>query len=429
MSTNQCNSLEFWSEFAKHTWERKPTAINDSFCTPPLTPDQLFDTVVQCCSPEAAESHVRLLFHIDNDPVEGDTAREFYARPEDCSFQGYSERVRAQIGNRDYCFLITYLEELSFPLWSWTRNLLGHLYQFTGMNNLGVFYALFFGNYKKTPFGVHFDPESVFHIPIVGLKKIRTWPHEFVSQHPEINKTHSYEKFLEDSTLLEAGPGGMIYWPSGAWHTAESNGELTVSLALSMFCFDDPVVPLANALLKEVVANTRNAEAAMRGGKQIVSIPFDPNNLSKNAERIPEPLAQAGARLREMTSESMLTAAWLKLVTGYGFINVPEPLKAEPLKPEHVIQGSSEYPIVWARLNENTFAASVNGHVFPVPASEHVETLFSLINNGQPLSVGRLIKQGTQLVSAFGGNSEEFVGELMRLLNHLLSLRGVHIVN
>jgi len=66
------------------------------------------------------------------------------------------------------------------------------------------------------PAGVHWDAESVWHVPVIGRKAMRTWQPRHILANPQLMNMTNYATAepasLLDSVLVCAEPGGVLYW-------------------------------------------------------------------------------------------------------------------------------------------------------------------------------------------------------------------------
>lgn len=387
---------EFWPAFAREHWERRPLAVE----RPPFpllrSADDLFQTSVRACRSslyrpqglrdvlayylldrrEPPPRYIKVRFMVEDTglgryprwvlaPV---VRHDLLPREEDGSFSGYHDRVtrllnpawrrRLGLGRRRYALVINNLEAVDFELWSWTRDFLRGLYREVGMNNGGSYFALFMGDYFRTSFGAHWDPESVFSFPVIGRKAMRTWPSSYVEANPELRRSVSYARFLDASTVHSAGPGGFVYWPSDAWHIAESDGELSVSMVLGL-----QVYPAKGAV---VAGEPRDSK----------TVPFDPDDLQRAAENIPHGLV--------LPRRGSPGPYWVNLATAMGCLYPPEP-HSEELPRDGVVRCQS--PIVRVRLGFGRLLVGANGHSIETHDEPAIGRLLDELSSGEPMSV------------------------------------------
>jgi len=419
------DTREFWDAFAERHWEQSPLAYRGKPMARPIDPDKLFATIVRCCESELARParftrgtplkrrlkkrvsqtfrltplpfgpEITLRFYVDRAPPRRPFARARYLaghiarkdvlpRRSDGSFAGYHARIKRLLNpgwrralglpDRGYLLAVNFPELLDPELWAWEREFLRNLIARVGINNGGTYNAVFIGDYRRTPFGVHVDAESVFHIPVVGRKAMRAWPPEFVAAHPEIIRVTEYQAFVEDSTLLTAEPGRFIYWPSCDWHIAESAGDgLSVSVALSLIVAGrNPFIP-------------RLGSAKPPPDRSPKTVPLDPGDLQGSVASVP-----GGLDLR-MTQDSSPRIAWLKYATGLGFFNPPLPGPKRTLLPDDVFSGSPEWPVVYLEAG-NELLVAANGHVFACPNQPGLKRVIAELNRPGRVTVQSLLE-------------------------------------
>jgi len=400
--------ISFWDEFAREYWERKPLSVETFFSRPALSEDDLFQTLLKCCDLTHGKTEIDIRLYVEG---QARSVLKFYnllPKAADSSLEGYNRRIESELKGQEYVLIVNYLEVNNFALWAWTREFLKALYERVGMNKLGVYYAVFLGNYHKTPAGVHHDPESVFHLPVAGQKRMRVWPEEFIARNPRLKNSLQYEEFLDASTLLKSPPGGFIYWPSNAWHVSEGIGEFSASLALTLNCFKELVRPL-------MINMEQHYDESKYQGE--VTIPFHARANEQSSLEIPEALKQAAAFIQSMSSVDYLQRLWLKMITGSNFLHVPKPQEARAINQHDLIRGSSEHPVKWLQLAGERLAVSANGHLLDLPDHSTLRALIERVNTGGELQVGQLLE-----ACCTDGFS---INDGLSFLSQLQSIRGI----
>lgn len=364
----------FWERFSKETWERRPFRADNLFATPPIEPDILFTTVAACTKNYDPRMGLRLY-------VGGEQQQIWPGHPmlpveADQTFFGYHTRMTNLLKSKFYCLVLNFLELRDFDLWDWSRNFLYDLYARIGFNKLGVYNALFIGDYDRTPFGVHQDPESVFHLPVIGRKAMRIWPNEYKLKQPAIERAQNYQSFLNDSIKIEAGPGGIIYWPSDYWHISEKVNSFSVSLALSLNCHRNVMQLLSRKITAYV-----NASTALDNK---VVVPFDPADPQSSANNIPNEIRIAGEIFAAVTSEEALQKEWLRLVTASNFMFSPDPCPTTDINitEDTVVAGNKKFPIITAKVRNGKLCVSANGHLATFDNNESITKLIGQLNGG-----------------------------------------------
>ncbi|MEO5976054.1 MAG: hypothetical protein ABIS36_21380 [Chryseolinea sp.] len=398
---------DFWDKFVEQNWEKSAFSMERAFETPPIQPSALFKSVVTCVTDFPA--HVGVRFYVGTALQTLYIGHAMLPQTSDNSFEEYNRRLRGQLNAQDYCLIITNIESVDFELWNWSREFLYGLYEKIGFNKLGVYYGLFIGNYSKTPFGVHRDPESIFHIPVVGRKTLRTWDGGYEAMKPGIVRAHDYSEFVVDSVKVEAGPGGILYWPSPAWHIAERSDDFSVSLGLSLNCFPS----IAQGL-------TQRAEIDPSG---LVPPDFDPcvkfspDNLGNSAVELPPDFKAASVFMENLNWEVIFHKQWIKLVTGYNFMYPPQPELMKVMRRDATISGNAKYPIVAVNLAGDQLAVSANGHLIDLPSNDVFVKIIKKVNDGQSVKVTSLIHD----------LNFEMQQSVLRLLSWLESVRSIKV--
>ncbi|TSE07721.1 hypothetical protein FOF46_14935 [Aquimarina algiphila] len=337
------------------------------------------------------------------------TDHPLYPRIDDKDFLSYHQRVSEILEGKNYTLIINRLEAQNFSLWNFGRDFLYELYKNVGFNKIGTVTNLFIGN-CKTPFGIHqdFEKDSVFHIPVIGRKGMRFWPKNYIEDHPNLTKKEEYSNFIKDSILMEAEPGGFIYWPSELWHCSEKVDEFSVSLALALTCKKNILTSLL-ALIAKKSGNTT-------GVFPKDSLPF-PKNPHKNMLTIPEEISLAQNIIQNATSEVSILKEWSKLVTGFNFTFPPEPLEAliNPISEiSEVSLTNIKFPIICIHI-EVDIGIAANGHFYQINYSSEIHKIILQINSGKKISV-------TNLIQTYKNVQKNIIIDLLTWLNRVRAI-------
>jgi hypothetical protein len=383
----------FWDDFARDHWERKP-AMRRAEPTAIPSARAVFDAVVRCCDPrhgrrlsnlalaanklgEWVGFHYRpggimLRFLIDNRPVL--RLDRYLPRASDGSFEGYHDRISAELNRgrppgrpqRRYACIVNNLEILSPELYQWSRTFIEPLYRAGGMNNLGNYLAVFIGDYHRTAAGVHVDPESNFFFPLAGTKRMRTWP----STYPGIaalSGALEYDRALEGSTLLEARPGGWLYWPSDNWHVAEGDGSLSATLTVGL-------------------------GHRARGDAARALIPFDPDHIEEAVRRVPDSLDLGWRVGTGPLGAAARRTQWLARATALGFLQVPARRAIRPPSPLAHVRLAAPGALAWV-VEDGALLVGASGHVRRVADEPAARCMLAELTGGKRHRVGALVER------------------------------------
>ncbi|AVH69216.1 hypothetical protein [Nostoc sp. 'Lobaria pulmonaria (5183) cyanobiont'] len=441
-------SEQFWTQFTESIWEKETLAIPNSFINTPIAVNDLFSIITNDLN-VTNNFIVSKRFYIEGNKQQLEGA-DYYPKLEDKSFIGYDRRICSLCGNKEYVLIIDALL-VNYSLWDWTYKFLQNLYNSLGFLNYGHFWSIFYGNYSKTPFGVHDhnypgEPaQSAFYFPIEGNKSMRIWTPEFVKRNKQIRRSTQYEKFLEDSTLLKAEAGGMLYWPSDRWHIGDSKGG-DVSLVIAIDNSNNFVEPLAYILKEEIekiYGNSLKKHLLEKIGEVILKFSrrkgnkkafFDSNNLQKSADNIPDAIQSAAKVFKYFIDSSVVeiasTKLWLSMLTGYGFMPLISEqfleTKWDLITSTDYIEVSPNRQILWRKVGKNEIAIAVNGIPTVFPLYRNIEKIIETINSGDALSV-KIILENSDLANK-DEHRDYSVEGILGLLNTLLGNGGIKII-
>ncbi len=232
--TTELNA-KFWSNFAKNYWEKKPfTARKIKSSLSKIGEAEIFELLIlysdKCRKNKDATG---FKFYVNGEQVHASDVLQVLPIQKDLNFLGYHARMNKLFS--DYCLVCDELLQVSAGYKDHLLDFTNALYKHVGFPNQFAEIGLYLGNYKKTPFGVHIDSCGVFSFPIVGQKKFRLWTSDFVKKNPKLDRAFNYEKYKKNSELLIASEGDMTYWPSKAYHIAESNGQFSAAWSLGVW--------------------------------------------------------------------------------------------------------------------------------------------------------------------------------------------------
>ncbi len=320
----------FWSNFSRLYWEKKPVAFKSSrspqksdVAFPNVTAidsKEIFNLLVKYCDRcRKRDSVDGIKFYVNSVRLESFEAIEHLPVTTDLSLEGYNRRISAEFS--DYGLVCDELMQV-LPSSDVKREVLGRfvrgLYEFTGIPNRFSEMGLYLGNYKRTPFGVHIDPCSVFSIPVVGRKTFRLWDPAFVAKHPELKEAFSYEEFKKNSVVLSASPGDLAYWPSTYWHIAESDGSFTCTWSIGIWV-DRPLSEVTVEALTPLIEKSLGTKGTCTSLRSGSSGKASSKTLREN---LPAELKQAAvviSKLSKSQIEKVLEKWWRDHANRDGF--------------------------------------------------------------------------------------------------------------
>jgi len=384
----QSNQSTFWKSFAKTYWEKKPI-LAKNFTSPvaEIKQGQIFDMLVEysdhCRKIKSADG---FKFYIDGQIQYDDETLQVLPEKKDKTLQGYNKRMEEIF--EDYCLvcdeLLQVSQENSDKLQAFASNLFDHV----GFPNRFSEIGLYLGNYRQTPFGVHVDGCGVFSFPVVGKKTFRLWTPEFAKKNPSLDRAHEYSKFKKNSETMVANAGDMTYWPSSAWHIAESDGSFNATWSLGVWVDRTHQENLEVALkpLIKTKLSKNGSETMVRHHSQKMDQPTV----------LPLNYAQSVSALKNISENEWhdtLLKSWLELSSKNGFKNFPQ-IKSQPklsLKSEIKIKSAA---ILWSDLKAETKTVyAFQGHLIEDKPSANLIKLIKDLNAGKVCAVSKYIKE------------------------------------
>lgn len=449
VADNNCGlTPSFWKEFIASTWEKNDFVKKNNFVKPPISEEELFKCVVDMSARRCeagGQGDVRIY-------VKGIEVKENYAplfpKMSDGNFAGYGKRVSKELGGQPFSFVI---DAISMPesLKVWTHNFLKDIFGSLGAVSQGNFWSIFFGDYKKTPYGVHqhsnpLYSENAFYFPIVGEKEMTVWPASYADENPDLKDSFDYANHLHAATRLSAQAGGMMYWPSDRWHIGSSaGGDVSVVLAVKAFSdvyvdFLDFIVDqdmlsrykpsgfrkwLCPAIEKLMVSAhitlLRFSESARKN--QVRELPFNPADLQASAQVIPEGIKKLGQRLNIQlyfgkNIEKVLSVFWMFYLTNLGMESHNPPFPAIKLVAELQVGRSYDIVLLWRQVDSETILLVADRYAHEIPVEFlPVVKYFAGIEAGQEIVYGDLMN----LLPGLTVESEKYKEELAKLLRFL----------
>jgi hypothetical protein len=370
---------DFWVRFAETTWEKKSVTVKNIH-SPLLHLDQveIFRLLViysdRCRRLKRADG---MKFYIQGQrQFESEVIRHL-PKKSDRDLAGYHERMNSQY--EDYCLVCDELLRVSHDQQESLAEFTSLLFANVGLPNRFAEMGLYLGNYRKTPFGVHEDACGVFSFPLAGKKKFRIWKPSFVKRNPKLARAFSYAKYKRASQVLEAYPGDMTYWPSSAWHIAESDGSFSATWSLGIWVdkkHSDVVSEVTGAIFKNLLAAI--------GETRMTPLSSKVSNTGE-IKSLPDNYLQTLSALRSLSQkelESAFRESWIKHFSNNGFKNSPS-FELELRAMSVICLRNSKRPVHWMRDGSTTIYA-FNGTIVKSSSKALFRFLTSL-NQGRAL--------------------------------------------
>lgn len=381
------NQSPFWKSFAKTYWEKKPL-LAKKFDSPvaEIKEEHIFKMLVEysdhCRKIKSADG---FKFYIDGQIQYDDETLQVLPEKKDKTLQGYNQRMEEIFD--DYCLVCDELlqvnQENSAKLKSFTETLFTHV----GFPNRFSEIGLYLGNYRQTPFGVHVDGCGVFSFPVVGQKTFRLWTPEFARKNPTLDRTHEYSKFKKNSETMIASAGDMTYWPSSAWHIAESDGSFSATWSLGVWVdrtHQENVETALKPLLKTKLAKTGMEKMVHNHSQKENQATTLPANYLKSVLAL--------KNISESEWHDTLLKSWIALSSKNGLKNFPQIKTQSKLSLKSKIKLKSS-AILWSNLkSESKTVYAFHGHLIEGQPSVSIVKLIQALNTGKTCVISDFIK-------------------------------------
>lgn len=424
MKNEHVLSRSFWETFCELHLEKSPLVLKQPFASQFADSSDVFKGLVNASEQYREGTRIPpIRFYVEHAWQQAEIGR-LLVHEDDASVSGYAERITRELEGRQFGLIVNDYHAQDQVTWFRLRRFLLGLYELVGMPPNQCEVGVFFGNYDKTPFGLHKDPHSVFTFIVEGRKRILAWPDEVFRGRPKMHDTLEYEQFRDQATVLEGEPGDVLYWPSSHWHVAESTGGLSLTISFSIDFSRYAPVHIFQGIVRMLQDRLMSTN-----GQGVESLNLAARTQS--ADRITGLTETAVESLNSVVNDPqlqrLLQIAWLNHVTGFGFNGVPSPLPPRTLLDEDIIQGDPDFPLMWLPIEDNEVICSANGHSFSITAHPNVAELFAVLNQGNPHIVKRLLREfaGTARIDDVEYRLSR--KEIRALLEKLCSLRALMV--
>ncbi len=387
---SKSNQQNFWKNFAKNSWEKKPF-LAKKFDSPlcDIKAEHIFDMLVEygdhCRKIEKADG---FKLYIGGQIQNEDDVLQLLPEKNDTSLLGYNKRMEEMF--EDYCLVCDELLQVSQKHIKKLHAFSDPLFSQVGFPNRFAEIGLYLGNYRQTPFGVHVDGCGVFSFPVIGQKTFRLWKAEFAAKNPSLDRAHEYSKFKKNSKTMIATVGDMTYWPSSAWHIAESDGSFSATWSLGVWVDRTHLQNLTTALDPLLKAKLGVL------GEQTVS-------SRTSASELPSNYVESISILNNISESEWhdaLLKSWLELSSKHGFKNFPHKKSQAKITAKARIELNSCSELLWAPLKSSSqMFYAFQGHVVKAAKSASLLNLIKALNAGKTCLIEDYLKKPTDLKS------------------------------
>jgi 50S ribosomal protein L16 3-hydroxylase len=382
---------DFWSDFVRRFWGRRPTVIRQPFAHSIASPAEVYAAMVAATDRLRGDEH-DFAFTIDGVRAGAHVERWLPAR-KDRSLDALAKRITSDLRGGSFAFFIRAFQlELGWVFWNRLRRFLTGLYAQVGVPAHRAEVDLFAGSYERSRRGIHLDSADVFCFVIEGRKRIRVWPGSTFRDGAYWYGLNAERKRLSRSHCLDGEPGDILYWPSSYWHVGESRGGTVSSLSLGLYSQDSLAATTAR-LVEQEVARELGADNV------IGALPTSAEQMKAASPRALRTIQRVSANL-----PVTLLRRRLEQVTGYAFEHIPLPPARSQARTFKTVVVDPAFPIL-CRSVGGTAIVAANGRSITVPSSTALRGMIDALNGGVPVS----LSQGT-------GPSDRHRREVVRFL-------------
>jgi len=314
-------SADVLARLGRDCWEHRATLLDgdQARVLPSITDAELFAAVVACVDDFWRHRRQRVRLYQAGAEIDPRSAgRSCLPQRDDDGFWGYHRRVGRDFGLHDYALVIADWHQFDRTLWDRLVGFVAQLAEWVGISHSRMDTQVFLGAYRATPFGVHVDPVSALHFPVIGTKTMRFWDAAFVAAHPDLQRTLEYDRFVHASSMITARCGEAIYWPSEFWHVGESDGSFSVAWGLGYWIGDG----IRDAVLAGAM---RRLGDAPRPSRRV--LPGALSDAALTPVLVDELLDELRAVAASGAFRQLVAQSWLEHYSAFGFPRVPPPIE------------------------------------------------------------------------------------------------------
>jgi 50S ribosomal protein L16 3-hydroxylase len=402
-----------WDDFLARHWEREPVLFRAPFAQPFATERELFALLVGAAA-GWREATTGLRYYAESGLITSAVeANAFAPTAADATLDGWSERLRARLGGRDFGLVLNDAQACDVALFGRARRFLRGLVERVGLSSQNDA-TVFAGHYRTTPFGLHADPYGNF-LFMATRKRIHVWPRDLFERYPEARGRIDCRDLIPEARTFDGEAGDLLYVPSNRPHVAEADG-LSVHISLIVGTDGRKVLELVqrrcDELLRAAISPSPPALFRVVPGR---------------AELPPALAALAAALTDDGALHRSLREAWAAHVSATGFTRVPDRRAPIALGDDDRVAADPDSPIV-VELEGTDAVCAAYGHALALPAHPAVRTIAERLNTGRPERVGDLLDAHAGVVEVDGVEYDADRQALRELLEALYAMRAIERV-
>jgi hypothetical protein len=366
--------VEFWTDFVRRFWGRRPTVIRQPFARAIASPAEVFGAMVAATGRLRSEA-LDFALTIDGARAAADIQR-WLPTKKDGSLERFGRRIGCDVPGRTFAVFVPQIQiELGWAVWTRVRRFLNGLYTLVGVPAHRAEIDLFAGNYPHSRRGIHLDSADVFCLVIEGRKRIRVWPGSSFSE----SRGYWYgfpndRNHRANSLCLDGEPGDILYWPSSYWHVGESRGGTVCSLSLGLY-WHDSLAATASRLMEDEVTRALGADNVAG------PLPFSLGQI----DAVPQRALRAFSRAADNLSVTMLRRR-MEHVTAHAFAHLPQPPDCGRLRTSSSVAADPASAIFY-RSDGRTAIIAANGRSIVLPGSKRLKQMIQALNRGAHVSL------------------------------------------
>lgn len=376
------------SHLVEQGWQRQPLVVEQALPTAFLTEQEAFDAWRSFVENVPA-SRWGDLIRLYRGSARVPNLPQFLPTAADTSWDSYLQRLGEQNGAREWGLCLTDPQYASAKIFRRVLVFLDCLFGRTGIPRGGCNMNIFMMNHEESFFRLHKDNEDVFTFVVKGRRRFLLWPFETFAGIAGLNASQSrvphllfevdYQAYRSQAVVLEAAAGDLLYWPAEWWHVGESDGELSITLAIGAIHDGNPMGQIAGA-----------ADRLLRRRRErMTGLPW------QTADTAGRTVASYTEWMQDLLADDDLWAevrrGVMSWVTRCGLKRIPPPARrSAPLDDAQWLAVTSPSTIAFEG-DEASLFCSIGGHDLALPPGAAAMALLAVLSRGGVHRVGALI--------------------------------------